>query len=455
MPFIDDLCDLFKPVADSKDITLTFDHEGHDDMELWVDPANFDKIIMNLLSNAVKYTPNGGKIDIKLTSGTDDNTTGPLHQYAEISVTDTGIGIPESERQHIFKRFYQVRNNQTGGTGVGLHLTSSLIKLHYGTINIEDNPEGQGTRFVVRIPLGHEHLPVNQLNIPMAQSSVPKHTTSMVLVPDINETDNDNVKVKVSERVLVVEDDEEIRNYVAHELSTHYKVDTCANGKEALDIIFKQQPDLVISDVMMPEMDGLELTRRIKKNINLNHIPVVLLTAKSREEDNLEGLETGADAYLTKPFNIDILIKTVNNLLKSHQRLRNTFSGNQTHDEKVDDIDTTSSDDKLMERIMKVLNKNLGNPDITVETLANEIGISRVHLHRKLKELTNQSPRDFIRNTRLRKAAKLLVEKKLTVAEVADLTGFRNPNNFATSFKELFGVSPTVYMEQHPDSPEE
>lgn len=455
VPFIDDLCDLFKPVADSKDITLTFDHEGHDDMELWVDPANFDKIIMNLLSNAVKYTPNGGKIDIKLASGTDDNTTGPLHRYAEISVTDTGIGIPESERQHIFKRFYQVRNNQTGGTGVGLHLTSSLIKLHYGTINIEDNPEGQGTRFVVRIPLGHEHLPVNQLNIPLAQSSVPKHTTNMVLVPDINETDNDNVKVKVSERVLVVEDDEEIRNYVAHELSTHYKVDTCANGKEALDIIFKQQPDLVISDVMMPEMDGLELTRRIKKNINLNHIPVVLLTAKSREEDNLEGLETGADAYLTKPFNIDILIKTVNNLLKSHQRLRNTFSGNQTHDEKVDDIDTTSSDDKLMERIMKVLNKNLGNPDITVETLANEIGISRVHLHRKLKELTNQSPRDFIRNTRLRKAAKLLVEKKLTVAEVADLTGFRNPNNFATSFKELFGVSPTVYMEQHPDSPEE
>ena len=184
----------------------------------------------------------------------------------------------------------------------------------------------------------------------------------------------------------------------------------------------------------MPEMDGLTLCRKIKQNVNLNHIPVILLTAKTREEDNLEGLETGADAYMTKPFHMEILRKTAANLIRSRERLRNTYTGQQTQGDKVQPIEVQSPDDKLMERIMRVINENLSNPNLTVEMITTEVGISRVHLHRKLKELTNQTTRDFIRNT---------------IAEVADLTGFTNPNNFSTAFKDLYGMPPSIYMEQH------
>ena len=250
-------------------------------------------------------------------------------------------------------------------------------------------------------------------------------------------------------KVLVVEDDEDIRRYICRELASDYHTLESCNGKEALESIFNKTPDLVISDVMMPEMDGLTLCRKIKQNVNLNHIPVILLTAKTREEDNLEGLETGADAYMTKPFHIEILRKTTANLIRSRERLRNTYTGQQTQGDKVQPIEVQSPDDKLMERIIRVINENLSNPNLTVEMITTEVGISRVHLHRKLKELTNQTTRDFIRNIRLKQAAELLSKKRYTIAEVADLTGFTNPNNFSTAFKDLYGMPPSMYMEQH------
>ena len=214
------------------------------------------------------------------------------------------------------------------------------------------------------------------------------------------------------------------------------------NGKEALEQIFKKAPDLVISDIMMPEMDGLTLCRKIKQNVNLNHIPVILLTAKTREEDNLEGLNTGADAYIMKPFNIEILQKTVENLINTRQQLRKVFTGQQNLENKVQKLEVKSPDEKLMERIMKVINENIGNPNLTIETITTEVGISRVHLHRKLKELTNQTTRDFIRNIRLKEAARLLSEKQHTISEIAMLTGFTDPNIFSTKFIVLYGMPP-------------
>lgn len=451
VPLIDDLCETFGHAAADKHITLSFSHEGHDHTTAWVDPVNFDKIIMNLLSNAVKFTPEGGKIDISLTTGSNDNVDGPLHEYVEISVTDTGIGIPEEERRHIFDRFYQVDSDNLKGTGIGLHLVNSLIQLHHGTIEVTDNPDGNGVRFTIRLPLGNSHLKVSDIALTSEPVEQARHASpDLVIVEEDNDDDDATAKAASSERVLVVEDDEEIRRYICNELSARYKVEECSNGKEALEIVFNRAPSLIISDVMMPEMDGLTLTRRIKKNINLHHIPVILLTAKALEKDNLEGIESGADAYITKPFNIDILMATVANMLSTRRRLRNAYSGSQSQDNKVT-IQATSNDEKLMERIMKVLNKNIANPDITVEMLAEEVGMSRVHLHRKLKELTNQSPRDFIRNTRLRQAAKLMGEKDLNVSEVAVLTGFKSANNFATSFKELFGMTPTEYINKMSD----
>jgi YesN/AraC family two-component response regulator len=198
---------------------------------------------------------------------------------------------------------------------------------------------------------------------------------------------------------------------------------------------------------MMPEMDGFTLCRKIKTNINLNHIPIILLTARVQEEDNIEALERGADAYITKPFNSKILEKTISNLILSRERLRNAFSGQQSHNDKLEKMEIESPNDKLMNRIMKVINGNLSNPNLTVEMIANEVGTSRVHLNRKLKELTNQTAREFIKNCRLKQAAELLSQKKQNITEIAELTGFNNPNNFSTAFKELFGVSPSAYKE--------
>ena len=450
VPLIDDICATFSQVTADHNITLSFNHENKDEMTAWVDTANFDKIIMNLLSNAVKFTPDGGKIDIDLSAGVNPDDSSPLGEYIEISVTDTGIGIPEEDRKHIFDRFYQVDTSNVKGTGIGLHLVNSLVQLHHGTIEVSDNPDGAGTRFVIHIPQGNSHLKVS--DIALEPVATPESARIAGETPvTYNDTEEENNSKSLSpERILIVEDDEEIRHYISKELSPRYKVEECSNGKEALDIIFKKTPSLIISDVMMPEMDGFTLTRRIKKNINLQHIPVILLTAKTQDKDNIEGLESGADAYITKPFNIDLLVTTVNNLLLTRKRLRNIYRGNQSHDAKVN-IQASSNDEKLMERIMKVLDKNISNPDITVEMLAEEVGMSRVHLHRRLKEITNQSPRDFIRNTRLRQAAKLMKEKRLSVSEAAMLTGFKNANNFATSFKEFFGMTPTEYINSTAD----
>src|SRR5574344_1262157 len=221
-----------------------------------------------------------------------------------------------------------------------------------------------------------------------------------------------------------------------------------SNGREALEEMIKKAPDLVISDVVMPEMDGSELCEKIKSNINLNHIPVKLLTGKSGEEDNIAGLKNGSDAYITKPFNIDILKVTVQNLIEGRKILKNNYTGQQKHDDKLTKIEVRTPDDKLMERIMAAVNANLSNPDLTIQFLASEIGISRVHLYRKLKELTNQTTSDFIRNTRLAQAAKLLSEGKQSITEISSLVCFDNPAYFTTSFKKLYGVTPREYMIQ-------
>lgn len=451
--FINDLCETFSQQVAKKNITLTFHHDDFEKLELWVDTANFDKVIMNILSNAFKFTPENGKVDIYLSTGENKAATPPLNRYAEIVIADNGIGIDEKEREHIFERFYQIRNNSgnsVGGTGIGLHLSRSLVELHHGEISVGNNPNGEsGSRFAIRLPLGNAHLRPDELDTSEAVVSLQKQEESSSMLPEINNENETKMRSKTKFRVLIVEDDEEIRRYICHELSASYHTVECSNGKEALEAIFRKAPDLVISDVMMPEMDGMTLCRKIRQNVNLNHIPVILLTAKTREEDNLEGLGVGANAYITKPFNMEILSKTIENLISNHERLRNAFSGRQTQDDKVQKIEAQSPDDKLMERVMRVINKNMSNPELTVEMITEEVGISRVHLHRKLKEITNQTTRDFVRNVRLKQAATLLSEKRYTIAEVANLTGFSDTNNFSTAFKKLYEVAPSIYKEEH------
>ncbi len=446
VPFISNIVDNMSGQFSQKNIALTFSHPGLDSLRLWFDPTNLDKVIINLLSNAFKFTPVNGKVKILLETARRDGK-----DMARISVIDNGIGIAPEELENIFKRFYQARGGQSvykGGTGVGLDLVRSLVELHSGEVHAENNPDGTGARFMVTLPLGREHLSDEQIAPAEVEVPAVKPAEAPVVLPEAitipEEGGHSTPKTKY--RLMLVDDDSELRSYVAEELSQDFHIIQCSNGKEALDSVFESRPDIIVSDVVMPVMDGITLCDKIRQNINLNHIPFVMLTGKSKDEDNIAGLKSGADAYIAKPFNIEVLKATILNLVRTRRILRNNYAGQQSHDDKISKPEIRTPDDKLMERILRVLNENMGNSELTIEMLAQQVGISRVHLHRKLKELTNQTTSDFIRNTRLAQAAKLLGEGKQSIGEVAALVGFENPANFATAFKKLYGVSPREYM---------
>ncbi len=455
--FIGDEYKLFQQQASAKNITFAFEHDA-ETLPVWIDRNNFDKVIINILSNAFKFTPTGGHILIRLTH------TG---HHAYISVKDDGIGIPKDKIETIFQRFYQSPtnpNDRNTGTGIGLDLTRSLVELHYGTIVAHNNEKGtdpvftHGSEFIIRLPLGCDHLKPEEIadgedtkdepNLleEMEQTDEPKNGQEQDADTPLTD-DGPSPTAKTGKATLaLVEDDDDILEYLRTQFADDFKLQTFHNGKEALHEIVRQQPDLIISDVMMPKMDGMTLCSKLKSNIRTNHIPIILLTAKSREEDQLEGLETGADAYILKPFNMDILRRTVLNLLTSRRTLRNKFNGSESQDTHVEDVQVKAPDEALMERIMQVINDNLSNPDLSVDTIAQKVGISRVHLHRKMKELTNQTPHGFVRNIRLEQAAKMLRTSRHNITDVMFRCGFSNSASFSTMFKNLYGCSPREYM---------
>ena len=454
--FVNEGYELFRQQAMTKNIDFEYQHDT-ETLPVWIDRNNFDKVITNILSNAFKFTPSGGHVLLSLTH------TG---HHAYISVKDSGIGIPKDKLETIFQRFYQSAsdpNDRNIGTGIGLDLTRSLVELHYGSISARNN-EGEkgskfdhGSEFLIRIPLGKDHLKPEE--IVEEQKVEEEQTQELANIQQMEqeemETENDfnnapaaslQTNKGTKSEIVIVEDEEDIQEYLKTQLSDDFKVRTYPNGKVALSEILKNKPDLIISDIMMPEMDGNTLCTKLKTNINTNDVPIILLTAKSREEDQLEGLETGADAYILKPFNMDILRRTIINLLTIRRTLRNKFSGNESQEHKVEQKEMLSPDDNLMQRVMNVINENLGDSDLSVDSIAQKVGISRVHLHRKMKELTNQTPHSFIRNIRLQQAAKLLKEGKQSITEVMYTCGFSNAASFSTMFKNLYGCSPREYM---------
>jgi DNA-binding response OmpR family regulator len=451
--FINDIYTLFAQQAKNKNILFHFDCDQERIMA-WIDRGNFDKIIINILSNAFKFTPTGGEIRITLTTN---------EKEASISIFDNGEKIPEDKLERIFERFYQSpssANDRNIGTGIGLDLTRSLVELHHGTIEAHNNAAGPGCEFIVTIPLGNEHLTPEEMVIDEAEEEAV--TENIIDAAEEEQQQEEEVvasadlpKIGKRQKVVIVEDDREIRDYLTEALSENYDITGCENGKKGLAAVLKQMPDLVISDVMMPEMDGTTLCSKIKTNNATSHIPVVLLTAKSREEDQLEGLEMGADAYIVKPFNMDILRRTIDNLIHSHHTLQLKFGRNDQLEELVDDIKVKSPDEKLLERVMQAINHNLNNADLNVDKIADEVGISRVHLHRKMKELTGQTPHDFIRNIRMKKAASLLASGDMNVSEVMYACGFSNAASFSTVFKKMYGMSPREYMNEHAEKTEE
>lgn len=457
--FINEEYDLFKQQAIAKSIDFEYQHDC-EELPVWIDRNNFDKVIINTLSNAFKFTPTAGHILLSLTH------TG---HHAYISIKDSGIGIPKDKLETIFQRFYQTPadpNERNVGTGIGLDLTRSLVELHYGTISARNN-EGEkgskfehGSEFIIRIPLGKDHLKPEEIieeeemkkeqNKELAEAEQEEQLAENNDQPaeTLNNSDTTPASAKGAKaEIVIVEDEEDIQEYLKAQLSSDFKIRTYPNGKVALNEILKNKPDLVISDIMMPEMDGTTLCAKLKSNINTNDVPIILLTAKSREEDQLEGLQTGADAYILKPFNMDILHRNIINLLTVRRTLRNKFTGNESQNHQVEQIEMQTPDNSLMQRVMEVINENINDSDLSVDMIAQKVGISRVHLHRKMKELTNQTPHSFIRNIRLQQAAKLLKDGKQSITEVMYACGFSNSASFCTMFKNLFGCSPREYMQ--------
>jgi signal transduction histidine kinase/ligand-binding sensor domain-containing protein/DNA-binding response OmpR family regulator len=452
VPFIDDIVGTFEYQAQKREITLNFKHD-QPEMKVWIDLNNFDKVLINILSNAFKFTHDKGEIEIKLSEGNDETINGSLKHYFEVIVSDNGVGIEEDKIEKIFERFYQIDHSQTNvnfGTGIGLHLSRTLVELQHGIIFARNRKDSTGSEFIIRLPMGGDHLTSLEKQVePEGNTLAVHYPVNETIIQEEVSTGELKIKPKTKYRVLIVEDETEIRQYIKQNLVDTYKVYECSNGKEALDFILKEKPDLVISDVMMPEMDGITLCKKLKSNININHIPIVLLTAKTSDEDKAEGYEIGADAYVAKPFNIDLLKTRVASIIENRGRLEYKPANNDENQALIKPVVLKSSDQTLLEKIIKIINENIDNPDLNVEMLADGVGMSRVHMHRKLKELTNQSARDFIKSIRLKQASELLTTKKLSISEVAYALGFSNLSHFSNTFKEFYGQSPKEYAQEN------
>lgn len=438
-----EICLMFEEQLQTKNITFQISHKN-EKLDVFFDTKYFDKVIQNVLSNAIKFTSINGKINFSIQR---------KNEHCQITITDNGIGIQKNDLERVFNRFYQVSNKNISserGTGVGLHLTKSIVELHKGRIWAESIPEDEGCRFIITIPLGCNHIDTKDIiKGKTDEDKVLDDKNKQVVVAKSVSVFKTKQKPKTAYKILVVDDDLELRKYICEELAFEFNILESSNGKEALSKVINELPDLIISDVVMPVMDGITFCRKVKKNINVNHIPVILLTGKKGAKTNLEGLSIGADAYISKPFNIEILKETVLNIIHNRELLKTNFSGNQEFKDKLTDITLNSADEKFIQKIIDVINKNISNPDLSVETIANEIFISRVHLYRKLKKLTNQSPRSFIKNIKLKQAAMLLSSKHIDISEVSYITGFSNVSTFSRSFKELYGMSPKSYMQAH------
>ena len=432
VPYISGICSLYQYHARSRNITFSFEHDNQVVAE--IDRSQFDKVVNNLLSNAFKYTPDGGEIIIDLRQE---------KRQVKMVVSDTGIGFNEDDASKLFERFYQGKNTSgfhIEGTGIGLNLTRSLVLLHGGTIKANNRDDGRkGTIMTVSLPASDRPV-----TLPLVTASADKQGGQT------NSWSMEKGKQKVAKvTILVADDDQELAQFIRRELSDWYRVDTCPNGRMALDALLNGNYDLVVSDVIMPEMDGISLLKQIKSNSRISHIPVVLLTSKAEIGDRLEGIKHGADAFLAKPFSIEELHLRIENLIANVRRLKGKFTGAQQQEEKMEKVEMENPNDVLMRRIMKCLNEHLSDSDFNVEDLTREVGISRAQLHRKMKEMTGISTGEFIRNLRLEQAARIIREQKVNITQVAYAVGFNNANHFSTIFKRHYGMTPSEYAEKN------
>ena len=432
----------FRSRAEKGGVKLSVD--SGENIEISGDIYKLERICYNLLSNALKYTPKGGEVALALKRKGENEV--------EIIVKDNGVGIPKDEIAHVFDRFYQVKKNNAGGTGIGLALVEAFAKMHGGKAEVESEV-GKGTTFTVTLPIDQPGFEYTVVEMPEKGESIERNYSSTKSISSLEEVEKTPIEKMTSAEMvemdgqkpllLVIDDNDDVRSYVSALLKDEYVVIQSADGKSGLERAVKEVPDLVICDVMMPVMDGLEFCKRLKQEVATSHIPVLMLTARTMEEQRAEGYEYGADAYITKPFNNKVLISRVRNLLENRKRLKSLFGG---ADADIITQKPTDADAKFIYQFRKLVQQRMGDSELNVEVIAAEMGLSRVQLYRKVKALTDASPVEMIRMSRLNRAKILLSKGDRNVSEVAYEVGFSSPSYFSKCYKEQFGHLPAEEM---------
>jgi len=443
--FLNEIISLFEEAASDKKVHLLFEPQC-DELWVWIDPEKMDHVIFNLLSNALKFSAPEGFITISIQIQPEQPRDGNF----VIAVADTGKGMYQKYLDRIFDRFYQIDDDekeQAIGTGIGLHLSKELVEIQYGTLLVESRL-GFGSTFFITMPLGNKHLSPEEMD---RQPKLAMNTTlsdrflnnvDNQLVDEVGESDTTEGNL-----ILIIEDDNDILHYLEGELSENYRIITANNGVDGWKLAFEKTPDLIVSDIMMPGMNGLDLCKRVKSTIETSHIPVILLTAKTSVEHEIEGLEMGADEYVHKPFHPRLLRLKIDKTIESRSLLKQQFNKNVTFIAK--EMTVTSADEKFLQKAYDFVKSNLSDANLNIEKMSNELSISRVHLYRKLKALTNQNPTEFIRTIRLKQAAYLLSQGKLNISEVAYMVGFNSHQYFSNSFQRYFNMSPTEFLKKN------
>ncbi|MBN2011865.1 response regulator [candidate division KSB1 bacterium] len=432
----------------------------------WFDPDKVDKIIYNLLSNAFKFTQDGGRIKVYIgilpkedvNESLYETTENLAEQYIQIMIRDNGAGIPGYKLEHIFNRFYQADDDtrhKYQGSGVGLALVYELINLYRGNIHV-DSTEGEGSTFTVELPLDINYLEKHQLvrefigkpldHPDLFEDDVLETAISLAAPPVIEESDNDAAGTKSLPSILVIDDDQDIRSFIYDDFNTQFRLYEAQNGLIGYQKAIEFIPDVIITDIMMPVMNGTELCAKLKSDERTSHIPVILLTARSSDEHRIRGLQYGADAYITKPFNMEVLKAHIDNLLSSRKKLKERYSAAFLVGD--NNFNSENIDEKFLNRAVNIVKEHLPDPNFNADMLSKQIGMSRMQLYRKFRGLTDQTVHEFIRSIRLKAAAQLLLKKRVTVTEVAYEVGFNDLTYFARCFRQQFGVSPSQYMSQ-------
>ena len=446
IPFIKDIMQSFEQLAQAGGISFTLDTPLEENM-LWVDQGNFDKMIFNIISNAFKHTPEGGEIRVRVSRPLANE--GLLHsavaQYVRIGVYNSGSSIDPKDLERVFERFYQTSpQDVTRGSGVGLNLAKMLVEKHHGKI-VAENIES-GVCFSIFLPCGKDHLSRQELN------ETQHHKDLYVTERDVSDMERTSVEtrrsVKNKKTVVIIDDDADFLAYLNNELSAHFNVMAYTDASKAFSVIETVKPDAVLSDLMMAGMGGEELCRSIRRNPDTALVPVLILTAKSEEDPFVQGaVDSGADRILTKPVSMDYLRSSISQAISIREKIKSRGENSLVYDFAGIKISTAS--DRLVSKVMEVIRQNIDNQDLSVETLCAEVGISRVHLNRRLKELVGSSPSVLIRNVRLRQAAYLMVKNNVNISEVAFRVGYSSLSHFSNSFREYMGMSPREFVSKY------